>query len=175
MQKVFGGTPLQQPVLDVLDCILLMKIEGIQKALTFINENAKVEFPRVDNSTLNIDSKSAGPDQGSLQAAIQDASSSLLDIINRVVDKWQAAVRQQVIVGGIFMAIYGIVVLMGIVGVIHGLRQGKLRGEGAGIARLPAQGIAWARSRFRTDNDNPFEDSKFEQQPGPTPVSRPKA
>jgi hypothetical protein len=151
-----------------------MKIEGIQKALTFINENAQVQFPRVDNATLNLDSNSANPGQDSVQSVIQDASSSLLGIINAVIEKWQTAIRQQAILGGIFMAVYGIVVLMGVVGVIHGLRDGKLRGEGAGIVALPAQGRAWARSRFRTDHENPFEDSKFEQQPGPTPVIRQK-
>src|SRR5438876_9101203 len=60
IQSVFGNTPLEAPILDVLNCVVLMKIQSIQNGLTFVNEHARVQFPRVDNSSLNV-LESSGP------------------------------------------------------------------------------------------------------------------
>jgi hypothetical protein len=152
-----------------------MKVEGIQKGLTFINENARVQFPRVDNTTLNAQTIAFASGNQFSPAAGQDLSSPLVDIITRITNKWETAIRQQAIMAGCFFAIYAVVALVGMTRVLSALKQtGKNRGEGGKALRLPAQGIAWARYKFRTDRDNPFEDPRFEHEPGPTPSVRVK-
>jgi hypothetical protein len=170
VKAVFGNTPLEGPVLDVLNCIILMKVEGIQKGLTFVNENARVQFPRIDNSTFDVGALSSLSGTQSLPAAGQSLNSPLLDIITRITDKWNSAIQQQAILAGSVMTIYGIVILMGLTRVLYALKKdGKTRGEGAGVFGFQAEGIGWARFKLRTDRKNPFEDSRFEHQPGPTP------
>lgn len=170
IKSVFGNTPLEDPILDVLNCVVLMKIESVQNGLTFVNEHAKVQFPRVDNSSLAVLESN-----GSGQSPSETASSSLLSIMNTVIDKWAAAIRQQAVLGGILLALYGVVVLIGAVRVSWALRKDdKTRGEGGGLSGLRANGIAWMRNRVRGNPVNPFEDPGFVQEPGPTPSGRSK-
>jgi hypothetical protein len=171
IKEVFGNTPLEGPILDVLNCIVLSKIEGIQDGLTFVNENAKVTLPRVDNGTLALNSSNGV----SLQAASQDAGSSLLNIILDVAQKWDDAIHRQIILAAILLAVYGVVVLMGLARVLYALRKmERNRGDGGGLSSFAAHGFAWARSRINQSYPvNPFEDSRYQNEtamPGPTPA-----
>ena len=126
---MFGNTPLEGPILDVLNCVVLMKIQSIQNGLTFVNENARVQFPRVDNSSLNV-LESSGP----VQSPSQAASSSLLGIMNNLIEKWDIAIRQQAILATILLALYGFVVLMGLARVIYSLlKEERSRARGGRI------------------------------------------
>jgi hypothetical protein len=145
-----------------------MKVEGIQKGLTFVNENAQVSFPRLNDSVLDIDRSTADVSQ-SLQG------STLGGIIAEVVEKWHKAIQQQALVAGILMGVYGLVMLGGAIRVLYVLRTApKHRGEGGGTSALPAQGLAWAKDRFRLYRSNPFDDSPGLTGPGPTPSTLPK-
>ena len=168
INTVFGDTPLAQPILDVVNCVLLMKIQGIQDGLTFVNENAKVQFPRLDNSTLNAFVSS----NVSTQSPSESGTSSLPGILNALVKKWDDAIRQQAVFAGILLAIYGFIVFLALTRVIYAARKDeKNRGEGGGLDGLKGQGLVWVRNRLRSRQVNPFEDSIFEE-PGPTPSTR---
>ncbi|KAK9476515.1 hypothetical protein V1514DRAFT_177778 [Lipomyces japonicus] len=54
LNDVFGDTPLYDPIKDVLDCLILLKIHGIQQGLTWVNSHAEVSLPRV-NETILLD------------------------------------------------------------------------------------------------------------------------
>jgi hypothetical protein len=171
IKSVFTGTPLEDPILDVLNCVVLMKVAGIQNGLTFVNENAEVQFPRVDNSSVAIALKSVDAFQQASQG-----SSSLIGILNNVIYKWEAAIRREAVLAGVLMAAYLLVVLMGLVRIIYIARKtGRNRGEGGGLSAIQPHGIIWVRSRMgRSTCVNPFEDSTFEIAPGPTPSMRQK-
>ena len=147
-----------------------MKIQSIQNGLTFVNENARVQFPRVDNSSLNVLESS-----GSVQSPSQAASSSLLGVMNNLIEKWDIAIRQQAILAAILLAVYIFVILIGLARVISTLvKEERSRAEGGGFSSFRTQGIAWVRARVQGHPTNPFEDSRFEQEPGPTPSGRSK-
>jgi len=150
-----------------------MKVEGIQKGLTFVNENAQVSFPRLNASLMDIDLSSINASQ-----SLQDPNipaSSLGGIISEVVEKWQKAIWQQALVAGILMAAYGLVMLAGAFRVIYVLRRNpKQRGEGGGASRLPTQRLGWVTDRFRLYRSNPFDDPPNQYGPGPTPDAAPK-
>jgi hypothetical protein len=175
VRAVFGNTPLEAPVLDVLNCLVLMKIEGIQKGLTFVNDNAQVQFPRVDDSTLNATATSLAVTTQSSTAAGQGLDSPLLSVITRITEKWKTAIRQQATLAGFMMSIYGIIILIGLLRVLYASHEsGTTRGEEGGLFGFPMHGIAWARYKFGTDRGNPFEDARLEHEPGPTPSIRTK-
>lgn len=140
-----------------------MKIQGIQDALTFINENAKVQFPRMENSTFDV---------SPLSTPSQNATSSLLSIMDDVIRKWQTAINRQAMFAGILLAVYALVVLMGGARVFFALREnGKNRGDGGGLRFLKVQHLT---NRVQPNPLNPFEDFYFEAEPGPTPLTRSK-
>jgi hypothetical protein len=168
---VFADTPLENPVLDVVNCLILMKVEGIQSGLTFINENARVQLPRVDNSSFDLDLATG---VSALQSQ-QDPGSSLADILNGVIVKWQGAIRQQEIVAGLLLSAYVLVILMGLARVFNLLKDRERgRAEGIGVRTLGSHGIRWGRTKMRPYAMNPFDDGSFECQPGPTPSSHSK-
>jgi hypothetical protein len=170
IKAAFGNTPLEGPILEVLNCVVLMKIEGIQSGLTFVNEHAKVQFPRVNDSSFK-----ALESNTPIQSPSKSASSSMLNIMNTLIGKWNAAIKQQAIVAGILLALYGVVIIMGLSRVIYGLREHERnRGDGGGLSMFGANSIAWVCNRVRGNPLNPFEDSRFEQEPGPTPSGRSK-
>ena len=147
-----------------------MKIESIQNALTFVNEHAKVQFPRVDNSSLNILETPS-----SVQSPSQAASRSLLGILSNVIEKWDAAIRLQALLASILLAVYGAIILIGLRRVIYLWgKEEKGRGDGGGLSDLRNQGIAWVRDRVRGHPAHPFEDSRFQLEPGPTPSGHSK-
>jgi hypothetical protein len=175
VQEVFNNTPLATPILDVLNCLLLMKIQGIQDGLTFINENAQVSLPRVDNSTLNAVVNTSDLTLG--------ASSPLADLLDDIVTKWEGIIHQELIVASLILLAYMIVVMMGLARVFYELRKdGKNRGEGTGFKGLPVGQITWRRPQpqiiaypIPVGPINPFEDNVFELEgPGPTPSMKRK-
>lgn len=54
IDKTFQNTPLINPIQDVINCLILIKIEGIQKALTWIKEKSQINLPYLDISTISI-------------------------------------------------------------------------------------------------------------------------
>ncbi|KAG4304862.1 hypothetical protein PORY_001537 [Pneumocystis oryctolagi] len=52
LKQIFGGTILYKPVLEVLNCMLLVKLRGIEKGLTWIYQNARISFPYVPDDIL---------------------------------------------------------------------------------------------------------------------------
>ena len=158
IQSAFGDTPLASAVLEVLNCVILNKVQNIEEGLTFVNENAKVQFPRVDNSTFdNVLGSNSSIAVSSLD------SSSVLDIVNTISEKWDASIRQQAIIAGILLAVYGVVVFIGMLRVIHSIRKNERnRAEGSGFNASGAHAVI-----IPPYIDGAF-DSKFEG-PGPTP------
>ena len=161
IKSVFGNTPLEKPVLDVVNCLVLMKVAGIQAGLTFVNENAKVSFPRVDNSTLAVDLNSS---KSTPQFASQPALSSFTRIMDGVINKWNSAIRMQATVAGILLAVYAFIVLLAFARVIYAMsNRTRNRGEGGGSK---GPGKQWDWGRFRLE---PHTNRAFGQAPGPTP------
>jgi hypothetical protein len=155
-----------------------MKVEGIQKGLTFINDNAKIQFPRIEDNALNINSPSSVSPLQSLQSSVQSSGSSLLDIIAGVSQKWEDAIHRQLILGLALFAVYGFVVLLGISRLVISSRsEDRNRGEGVGVRGLHLRGVSWARSYFASNRPNPFDDPGNDEDPaipGPTPPNYPK-
>ncbi|KAG5438087.1 hypothetical protein PCK2_000970, partial [Pneumocystis canis] len=50
---IFGGTILYKPVYETLNCMLFMKIKGIEKGLTWVHKNARISLPSVPDDILS--------------------------------------------------------------------------------------------------------------------------
>ena len=117
LNVTFGGTILYEPILDVLNCLVILKIQGIEKGLTWVSDHAHVDFPLLANDTFSLgtvqkvsgsqtDILAAGPGQG----AADDISDAVVHVTNALV----RAVRQEAIISTCVLLIWVIIALIGV-------------------------------------------------------------
>jgi len=166
LQAAFNNTPLEAPVLDVVNCVILMKVADVQKGLTFVNEHARVTFPRVNESMLEIQT-------GDLSQSLSNGSSvgdtSVSTIVTNLIDKWQSAIRQEALVGAVLLAVYLCVVIMGLLRVVYLRREvPRIRGEG-GSSDQGIHGMTFIRAKIWPQRDARYDKEMYFAGPGPTP------
>lgn len=126
LNDVFGDTPLYDPIVDVLNCLLLLKIKGVQSGLTWAHDNAHITLPRVNetlitDSLLSIDSNNSSNSSNSTDvtdAAISDlmndTSSTVLAALQRAESAYRSGINLEFYFAGALFAVWVIIVLIGI-------------------------------------------------------------
>jgi hypothetical protein len=117
LNVTFGKTILYEPILDVLNCLVLLKIEGIQKALTWVSDHAHVDFPLMDANvfTAGANAKVSGSQnellaQGPADGAADDIAATVLHVTNAL----YRAIRQEAIISTCVLIIWFIILFIGI-------------------------------------------------------------
>jgi len=116
LNDTFGGTVLYEPILDVLNCLVLLKIQGIEKGLTWISDNAHVDFPLLANDTFSLgtiqkfggsqaDLLNTGPNGG--------AADAISDAVYHVTHFIESAIRQEAILSTCVLLVWVVIALMG--------------------------------------------------------------
>ncbi|KAI9884762.1 MAG: plasma membrane fusion protein prm1 [Watsoniomyces obsoletus] len=179
LNTTFGGTVLYDPVKEVLNCLIGIKIAGIQKGLTWVSDHAKVEFPQLANNTFSLgavasvaaDSKEAG------DSFLADPSSKATDKISNavaeMVEKIEGSIRTEAIISAFLLLLWVIVALIGLSRVValSCFGRTKTRAEGGGDSdRVPH----WpADHRTRTRHSSFFFPHVFRS--GPESGESPRA
>jgi len=134
-EKFLGGTPLQAPLEELFRCLVGLKVEAFQKGLTWVKDNAHIDFPLMKNDTLSLaamadltdsttDDNLLNDPTGTAQAAIDRAVASLIR-------KLMAGVRQEAIISTVILLIWLLTVFIGIARAYFSYLKGdKLRAEG---------------------------------------------
>ncbi|KAK3696159.1 plasma membrane fusion protein prm1 [Vermiconidia calcicola] len=144
LNNTFGGTILYEPVLDILECLILLKIEGIQKGLTWVSEHAHVDFPFMPKDTFSLgaldkvagseaDILAAGPDSG--------AANAITGAIYHVTNAIERGIRQEAIISTCVLLIWVIIALIGISRALLVFVKGG--DEGVYNARSPTPAFGW--------------------------------
>jgi len=137
LNTTFGGTVLYQPIMDVLDCLVLMKVTGIQKALTWVSDNAHFDFPSLPNDTFSlgavasIASGSSTPSDSFLSAPGDQASDEISAAVIRVVASVEDTIRTEALIATVILLVWVLIVLIGIIRALTlWFGRDKTRGEG---------------------------------------------
>lgn len=115
VDTVFNNTVLDAPMQEFLRCILGTKVDAIENALTFLHDNLRVDVPRVNDTVLVLSPESVKEaTQPIAQAAIGGTNGDTDDkgLVGRLVDSYVSALKKERIMFGIFMGLWGVVVLM---------------------------------------------------------------
>ncbi|QIW97866.1 hypothetical protein AMS68_003384 [Peltaster fructicola] len=118
LNSTFGGTPLYTPILDVLNCLVLLKIKGIEKGLTWVSDHAHVDFPGLspDVFSLGAASKVSGTESDILATGSSNkASNEIAKIVNHVTDMVAKAIRQETIISACLLIVWVIILLIGFI------------------------------------------------------------
>jgi len=127
LNATFGDTILYDPIMEVLNCLVLLKVQGIQKGLTWVSDHAYIDMPMLPNDTFSLGTSSKVSDS-SADLLATDPNSSAADAItgavNHVINALLAAVRQEAILSTCVLLIWVIIVLIGLGRAVYTLYRG---------------------------------------------------
>ena len=137
LNETFGGTVLYQPIVGVLDCLILLKIAGIEKALTWISDNAHIDFPQLPNNTFtlgaatSIASNNSQPSDSFLSTPGAQASDDISAAVIRFTTRLEDAIRTEALVSTCVLLVWVAILLTGVIrALILWFGRDKTRGEG---------------------------------------------
>ena len=115
VSSVFNGTPLEQPALNFLQCLIGSKVDDIEEALTFLHQNLAINLPRVNDSVLVLSPDLVNEATAPIaSAAVGNGGSGGQGLIGGAINLYKDSLRTEAWVFSIFMGIWGIVVCMAI-------------------------------------------------------------
>lgn len=135
LNKTFGGTVLQDPVNEVFNCLIGLKVAGIEKGLTWVHDHAHVDFPLLNNDTFSLDHIASVASDGKTDSFLSDPSGGATDkvtaAIKVVAEHLEDAIRTEALISTALVCIYLLIVILGLSRAIWlSAKASKVRGEG---------------------------------------------
>jgi hypothetical protein len=113
--SVFNGTVLENTAQDFVRCIIGSKVNALEEALTFLNENLNVDLPTVNETVLVLSSSDVNDiSQPIATAAIGGGQSDSGGLVGKLVATYVDSLKQERIMFALFLILWGVVVLMGL-------------------------------------------------------------
>jgi hypothetical protein len=110
LNATFGGTPLYAPIQGVFDCLVGLKVQGIEKGLTWVHDNAHINFPMLDNDTFSLGAISKMTDGGGGADLLSDPSGTASDDISnailKVTNSIMRGIRQEALVSTMILVVW---------------------------------------------------------------------
>jgi len=117
LNATFGGTVLYDPIKEVLNCLIGLKIASFQSGLTWVQEHAHVSFPGVSNDTFSLGAAAMASDSDSaadLLAAPDDKSKDAISAaVDRVVEKLMSGIRIEALISTALLVTWLVMALGG--------------------------------------------------------------
>lgn len=189
LNATFGGTVLEGPVNGVFECLVGLKIKGIENGLTWVQDHAHIDFPPLPNDTFSLGAAAsiASDNPQKTESFLADpgdaATDKITSAIKKVTDHIADAIRTEAIISSFVILLYAFIVFSGIGRAIFLLcKRDRLRGEGgpthAGDIPMTDQGAPPTYERSASvsapasaaavavaqHQDNPFSDRFRSQQ-----------
>ncbi|KAF2005085.1 hypothetical protein P154DRAFT_530764 [Amniculicola lignicola CBS 123094] len=102
LEDALGDTPLHDAVQDLLRCLVGLKIEGFQKAITWVKDNAKINFPGVKNDTFSLGALAQKSGSSSAAELLANPNGKTKDevteAVNHVIDKLLSGIRTEALI-----------------------------------------------------------------------------
>ncbi|KAK0104025.1 plasma membrane fusion protein prm1 [Cadophora gregata f. sp. sojae] len=136
LNTTFGGTILYDPIKEVLNCLIGLKIAGIQKGLTWVSDHAHVDFPLFQPDVFSLGAAaSVASDSDSTDSFLSSpgsvASDDITSAVLKVSLKLQEAIKEEAFISLALIGVYVLIVLIGLGRVLFGLLgRDKTRAEG---------------------------------------------
>ncbi|CAK4032475.1 plasma membrane fusion prm1 [Lecanosticta acicola] len=116
VNTTFGGTVLYDPVTEVLHCLVLLKIKGIENGLTWVSDHAHIDIPMLPNDTFSLGTvqKVSGSSTDILATGPNGtATDAITDAVDHVFRALAAGIRQEAILSTCVLLIWVIIALIG--------------------------------------------------------------
>jgi len=135
LMTIFNGTVLKNTVLNVVYCLVGMKIDNVEKGLTWVHDHAQVTLPLFPNDTFSLGAQASITNDTALTSFLASPSSVTTDevsgAVDHVVNMLYNNMIQDVLIATGLLCVYVIVVLLGIIRSMAGMSvPTKHRGDG---------------------------------------------
>ncbi|KAF4981800.1 hypothetical protein FZEAL_2473 [Fusarium zealandicum] len=143
LEAVFKDTILLNATRTVLKCVIGIKIESVQKGLTWVHDHAEVNFPLFDNNTFSMGAKDSIDGDADLNTFLASPSSVTTDevtgAVKSVTDWLYNNLIQDALISTGLLLLYLIVILLGVTRTLAGMA-------------LPDRGRAEGGMRYTGEN-----------------------
>jgi hypothetical protein len=130
LEKTFGDTPLHDPIKDVLNCLIGLKIASVQKGLTWVSEHAHVQFPGVKNDTFSLGALAQVSDSGSASELLANpngkAKDEITEAVDHVVKKMLKGLKLEAIISAVLLFVWVVFAVAGIIYAFIQIRNGNV-------------------------------------------------
>jgi len=138
LDVAFGGTILHDPIKEVLNCLIGLKVIAVQKGLTWVSEHAHISFPQLRPDVFSLGAAASltnsTEDDAFLASPGSVASDDITAAVIKVSIKLQGMIRQEAIISACIVGLWFVIMLIGLGRVIVGLlARDKTRGEGGPV------------------------------------------
>jgi len=118
LNATFANTPLHDPIKEVFNCLVGLKIAGIEKALTWAQDHAHADFPLLPNNTFSLGAAASATNSSSAAALLNNPAQSATDSVSHAVAwmlaKLVAAIRHEAVIAACLLLVYLLVALTGL-------------------------------------------------------------
>jgi hypothetical protein len=119
LQDVFGDSILKDAIADVLNCLIGLKIAGVQKGLTWVHDHAHVQFPSVNNDTLSLKALAEKSDSDSAAELFNDpngkSKEEVSEAVNHVIQSLINGIRTEALISLALLLIWLFIAIGGFV------------------------------------------------------------
>lgn len=141
LEFAFNGTILLGPIKSVLHCVIGLKVESVQKGLTWVHDHAHVELPLFPNDTFSAGANSSLSGESGIDSFLASPSDATTNEISEAVSHvtkrlHNNLVQEALMSTGIFLT-YVIIVLIGVIQTLIGMATNE-RGRAEGGIRYPS-------------------------------------
>lgn len=137
LTTAFNNTVLVDPIKEVVYCLIGLKVEAVQKGLTWVHDHAQVTFPLFPNDTFSSGAAKSIDGDSDLTSFLASPSSVSTDevtgAVTRVTDMIRNNIIQEALVSTGLLLVYVLVVLIGVIRMLVGI---------AGLGYEPKDGLA---------------------------------
>lgn len=119
LNSTFGGTVLYDPIKEVLNCLIGLKIASFQNGLTWVQEHAHVNFPGVANDTFSLGAAAQVSDSDSAAELMAEPDGKTRDkitgAVDRVIEKLMSGILTEALISGTLVLVWLIIAIGGVV------------------------------------------------------------
>ncbi|KAL4937130.1 hypothetical protein BDV06DRAFT_79872 [Aspergillus oleicola] len=135
LNDTFGGTVLYNPMIDVFNCLIGLKVAGIQRGLTWVHDHANIDFPELNNDTFSRGAAESLNDGDGSDSFLSDAGAStsnkITEVVFRVTSAIESGIAVEVLISGVILLLWLINFLFGVLRALSLSRsQDRNRGDG---------------------------------------------
>ncbi|TVY57193.1 Plasma membrane fusion protein prm1 [Lachnellula cervina] len=139
LNETFGGTILYEPIQGVINCLIELKIAGVQKGLTWVHDHAHIDFPEFRPDVFSLGAAASLTNSSGADSFLANpgavASDDITSAVIKVSNALESGIRTEAIISSCILGVFFFIMLIGLARVLVGMfARDKHRGEGGPAA-----------------------------------------